>query len=305
MGKAKEALEAYGVRALLAVLRALPFDASLAAGRLAGAAAGAAGRRRFALAVSQLREAYGEALSGGEAERLARAMYAHLGMCAAELAWARRRAGDGLAGWVSIEGLDLLKAELAKGRGVLVASGHLGNWELGAMRLAAAGIPLAVVGKPFENDGVQAVLAGLRRGGGLEVIGRKNALKAMRELLRQGRCVGMLIDQDARELGVFVPFFGRPASTIPSLAAIALRTGAPVVLGAVRREPDRRTHVLSFSPVEIPPTTGDAKEDALRLTARMTRMLEDRIRLAPEQWFWMHRRWKTRPPANPPDILVP
>lgn len=253
-------------------------------------------RRHLARAREQLKAAFGPSLTEAEARRTALAMYAHLGMSLAELAFVARRVAAGrVPDWVGIEGLDRVQAALAAGKGLCIVTGHLGNWELGAVAMASAGIPLSVVARPLDNPRLDAMLTGIRRAGGSEVIQKRNALRAVREVLARGRAVAILIDQDAREHGVFVDFFGRPASTIPSIAAIALRAGSPLVVAAMRREPGHRRHVLSFDPVDVPPPTGDAKEDARRLTAVLTAGLEARIRKAPAQWFWMHRRWKTRP----------
>ena len=281
------------VGALLGFLRILPFRAALAAGRGVGALLGALDRGHLHLAERQLGEA---GFPPEEAARLARALYAHLGMCVAELAWVERRVAAGAVGeWVRIEGLEHVQAAAARGQGFGLVTGHLGNWELGAVAMGSAGVPLSVVARPLDNPRLDARLVALRRAGGSEVIQKRNALRAIREVLSRGRGVVMLIDQDAREHGVFVDFFGRQASTIPSIAAIALRTGAPLLVTAMRREPGNLTHVLSFEPVDPPVSTGDGKEDARRLTALLTARLEARIRQAPEQWLWMHRRWKTRP----------
>ncbi len=288
-----DACEALLVGALLGFLRILPFPGALAAGRGVGRLLGALDRGHLHLAERQLAEA---GFPPEEASRIARGLYAHLGMCVAELAWVARRLAAGSVGaWVRIEGLEHVHAALAKGKGLALVTGHIGNWELGAVAMAAAGVPLSVVARPLDNPRLDARLVALRRAGGSEVIQKRNALRALREVLARGRAIAILIDQDAREHGVFVDFFGRQASTIPSIAAIALRTGAPLVVTAMRREPGHLTHVLSFEPVDPPPPTGDAKEDAKRLTALLTARLEARIRQAPEQWLWMHRRWKTRP----------
>ena len=287
------ACEAIALRALLAAFRALPFAAALAAGRLVGRLLALLDRRHLRVARDQLSDAFGR---GSPEAESARSVYEHLGMCVAELAWVKRRVALGEVGsWVAIEGLEHVRAALAKGKGLAIVSGHLGNWELGAVAMASAGIPISIVARPMDNPRLERVLLGIRQAGGSEVIAKRNALRAVREVLSRGRALAVLIDQDAREHGTFVEFFGRPASTIPSIAAIALRTGAPLVVCAMRREPGCLRHTLAFEPVEPPAASGDSNEDARRLTALLTARLEARIRLAPAQWLWMHRRWKTRP----------
>ena len=287
----RHSCEALAVRALLQAFRAIPFGASLALGRALGRLLALLDRSHLRLAREQLAAALGP-----EASALAPAVYGHLGMCVAELARVEGRARRGEVGaWIGIEGLEHVHAALAKGRGLAIVSGHLGNWELGAVAMASAGIPLSIVARPLDNPGLDERLLAIRRAGGSEVLSKRNALRAVREVLARGRALAILIDQDAREHGVFVPFFGRDASTIPSIAAVCLRAEAPMVVCAMRRHGGFRTHTLTFEPVESPSPTGDSKEDVRALTALLTGRIEARIRQAPEQWLWMHRRWKTRP----------
>ena len=289
----RDAAEALALRGLLAGFRILPYGASLSAGRGLGRLIGFLDRTHRRRAETQMAEALGPGFPAAEASG---AVYAHIGMCVAELARVEGRAARGeVASWVRIEGLDHVTTALSKGKGLAIVAGHLGNWELGAVAMAAAGIPLSIVTRPLDNPRLDALLLRIRQAGGSEVIGKRNALRAIREILARGRAMAILIDQDAREHGVFVDFFGKPASTIPSIAAIALRTGAPLVVTAMRRDPGNLTHTLTFEPVEVPPASEDAREDARRLTALLTSRLEARIRQAPEQWLWMHRRWKTQP----------
>ena len=293
----RDACEAAALLGVLALLRSLPFGFALEAGGCLGALVGRLDRRHLALAEAQMSEALGAGFDGRTG---ARAVYRHLGMCLAELAWLPRRARRpaDMTAWVRIEGMEHVQAALARGRGLAIVSGHLGNWELAAAAMASAGIPLSLVARPLDNLRLDAVLTSIRMAGGSEVISKRNALRAVREVLARGRGLAILIDQDAREHGVFVPFFGRPASTIPSIAAVCLRAEAPLVVTAMRRDPGGRTHTLTFEAVTPPPPSGDAKEDVRALTGLLTARLEARIRKAPEQWLWMHRRWKTRAPTG-------
>jgi len=129
----------------------------------------------------------------------------------------------------------------------------------------------------------------------VELIDKRRALRPVLGALAQGRLVGILLDQNAsRREGVFVPFFGRPASTSRSIAVLALRTGAPVIPIFARRETGGRHRVIIHSPLE-PATTNEMEEAIVELTARCTVVIEAAIREAPEQWLWMHSRWRTRP----------
>jgi KDO2-lipid IV(A) lauroyltransferase len=215
-----------------------------------------------------------------------------------------RWAARGFPG-VRIEGLEHIDRAAAEGRGVLILSGHLGAFELGAAAYAAARPerPLACVVKPFPPP-VDAWITRLRTSAGLGLVPAKGAGLPVLRKLKRGEQVVFVLDQNAtRHSGVFVEFFGRPACTMSGLAVLAQRSGAPVVPVAVWREPDG-THALRFEPAIPFERTASLPEDVTRMTQIYTRWLEARIRERPEQWFWSHRRWKTQPespeaPADP------
>ena len=188
-----------------------------------------------------------------------------------------------------------LKAgELVAGRGAIFMSGHFGNFEFGAAWLARR-MPVDLVVRPLSNPRVDAWLTARRRAAGFGLIRADAGVRAVFSALRDGHAVAMLADQDARRHGVFVPFLGRPASTPVGPARVSLRTGAPIVMGFVTRRADGR-HELSIEPPIVEGGEDDAA--ALRLTARHTAILEAWVRKRPEAWFWLHRRWKTAPPAG-------
>lgn len=222
-------------------------------------------------------------------------MYRHLATTAVEcLAYTAPGAPD-FARHVDVRGLEHLERAFEQKRGVLVLMGHIGNWELMGRVCAAHGFPPVVVVRGFRNKAFEAYWRAGRRRMGTEPIDRENAFRPCVRYLRANRLVAMVLDQNARaNRGVFVPFFGRLASTTPGLAQIAARTQAPIVTLHASRQPDGR-HTLTFEPPLDPPP--DHKpETVLAATAAYTRILEDIIRACPEQWTWGHRRWKTRPP---------
>jgi KDO2-lipid IV(A) lauroyltransferase len=190
----------------------------------------------------------------------------------------------------------VLEAALSRGRGVVVVSGHVGNWELLALRVARSGIARAsAVAKETSDSRMTALLEEFRAANGLHSIwrGQDGAAKQILRSLRDGEILGLLIDQDTRVQSVFVPFFGRSAATPRAAADLALRTGAGVVCAFCQRTRDGRYRIsmqeLGFQP------GGDREADVRELTAAMTRQIEEAIRRSPEQWVWMHRRWKTQP----------
>lgn len=192
-----------------------------------------------------------------------------------------------------IGGLSDLRDAVDAGRGVVVVSGHFGNWEIAAAALTARGIPVDAVVQRLANPYLSRYVTAVRERLGLGLIDRSSAWDRLRASLQEGRVVAFAADQDARERGVFVPFFGRPASTHRAPALLALRSGVPLFVGGALRVGPRKygAWVVRIDP----PAAGDLRSRVLALTRDWTRELERRIRLSPDQYFWHHRRWKTQP----------
>jgi KDO2-lipid IV(A) lauroyltransferase len=196
-----------------------------------------------------------------------------------------------------VEGREHLDRAMTTHGRVLALSGHLGNWELLSVAHRVTPYPLAVVVRPLDSRWLNPIAERLRRRTGVELIDKRGALRPVLTALARGGMVGILLDQNAaRSEGVFVPFFGCPASTSRSVALLALRTGAPVVPIFARREADGRHRIMVQAPLD-PPKTSDREAAVAELTARCTEVIEAAIREAPEQWLWMHNRWRTRPVA--------
>lgn len=210
----------------------------------------------------------------------------------------RRR---GLDQVVRLEGLEHFHAAKAKGRGVLCLSGHLGSFELCVAAVAEAAAPVSLVVKPFP-PAVDRFLAAIRRGSGLELIYADGAVRPILRALHENEAVVFVLDQNAtRSTGVFVDFFGKPASTMTALAVIAERTGAAVIAAVPYRD-ENGEHVLEIHP-EIPLEARPNRLDTVQhMTQRYTTFLEDAIRRHPEQWFWTHKRWRTRPVGMTEDL---
>ncbi len=195
-------------------------------------------------------------------------------------------------------GFERFQEEMAKGRGVILMTGHLGNWEIGAAGFTTRGVPFDAVAKPMENSLFGRALAEARRRVGMGVIDVLDAPRGVLRSLRRGRAVAILADQNTPTGDLFVPFFGRPASAARGPALFALRSGAPMMLAVPLRDPGpKATYTVTVEPIEFEPT-GDRDADVVRLTEAHTRALEAAIRRAPEQYFWLHRRWKRRPPVE-------
>ena len=188
------------------------------------------------------------------------------------------------------------EGEIGKGSGALLIGSHQGVPEVASLGLVHAGWPHAVVSRPYDNAFLWRIWQREHEGYDRPEFGKRGALRPALRVLRQRGIVGMQIDQDAGSGGVFVPFFGRPASTHPGAATLALLTDAPVYMfTCIRTEPRAfRFKVYCAGPLEVE-RTGEHDEDVLRLTAAMTREIEAMVRRFPEQFLWPHRRWKTRP----------
>ena len=197
--------------------------------------------------------------------------------------------------WIGYEGLEHYQAAKAEGRGILIATAHLGNWELSAFTHAIMTEPMHLVVRPLDNPRIDQFVERRRRLTGNQVIAKGDAPRAILRALRKNEAIGVLIDQNTslRE-GVFVNFFGVPACATSAFARLAARTGAVVIPGYALWSEARQRYVLRFDAAV--PITGDVQAD----TQRIHTHLENVIRQYPDQWFWLHRRWKTRPPGEPP-----
>ncbi|MCX6595765.1 MAG: lysophospholipid acyltransferase family protein [Acidobacteria bacterium] len=197
--------------------------------------------------------------------------------------------------WIRYEGFEHFEEAKRRGKGVLFATGHLGNWELSAYAHALMTEPMYVVVRPLDNPRIDRLVEQRRSGSGNRIIGKKDLLRGVLKALAANEAVGILLDQNAGlDDGVFVDFFGLKASANVGFTKLAQRTGAAVIPGFAVWSPAERRYILRFYP--IVEMTGDIVADTQSLQAA----LEAAIREYPDQWLWIHRRWKTRPPGEPP-----
>jgi len=229
--------------------------------------------------------------------------YRHLGREAAATLILEGSDAPELRERVQVEGLEHVRAPLSEGRGVVILSGHLGNWELGGAGVAARGIPLDVVVRRQSNPLFDERMRQTRERLGMRVVYRADATRSVLRTLRSGGAVALVADQNVREGGIFVDFFGVPASTTRGPALLAGRTGAAVVLAVPLSEPGSRARYrLEFIPLE--PEPGLDPDDSVRaLTRTYVSALEAAIRGAPSQYFWFHRRWRSRPDGEEPPVV--
>jgi Kdo2-lipid IVA lauroyltransferase/acyltransferase len=202
---------------------------------------------------------------------------------------------DNVQDWIRYEGLENFEQARSRGKGVLVATGHLGNWELSAFAHAYLTAPMHIVVRPIDNARIDALVESRRELSGNRAIAKKDAARGILRALAAGDAVGVLIDQNTTpEQGVFIDFFGVKACAGSAFVKLAHRSGAAVVPGYALWSDKEGRYVLHFEPaVEM---TGEVEQDTQRVHAR----LEAAIRKHPDQWLWIHRRWKTRPPGEKP-----
>ena len=201
---------------------------------------------------------------------------------------------DNIGDWIRYQGYEHFERALQRGRGVLFATAHMGNWELSAFAHALMSAPMHVVVRPLDNPRIDALVERRRALSGNQLIHKTDSARAILKALQKNEAVGILIDQNASlDNGVFVDFFEVPACASAGLAKLAAHSGAAVIPGFALWEEKERKYVLRFSePLEM---TGNTTRD----TQALQSTLEQVIREYPDQWLWIHRRWKTRPPGEP------
>lgn len=251
-------------------------------------------RRHRAVALENLTHVFASQKTKPEIRRLARRVFGHLVLLLFEIGWSLRLRPKDFSKYFRIHGLHYLQEAHQRGNGVLILTGHVGNWELLTMAAAMLGYPMSAIYRPLDFKPLDRFFHLLRTRYGAILYPKKNAMRPVLRALKKGDVVGILLDQNARRRdGVFVDFFGREACTNMGLALIAQATGTPVVPLFLLRE--NNGFRVEFGP-EVPAArTGDKSKDIETNTRRYNQVLEDVILRYPEQWFWVHRRWKTRP----------
>lgn len=291
----REGFEYLVVRAVLGGLRALPRTAARFVGGGVGLAAWAllprlrrVGRRNLALAFPER--------SIAERERILRASLRTLGWQLAEFARMSGYSVDEAQRYIRYEGLQNYLAARERGRGVLVLTAHLGAWELSSFFHSLMGYPMSMVIRRLDHGRIDALVNGIRTLHGNRVLHKDDFARGLLKSMHAGETVGILMDTNMTPpQGVFVPFFGVEACTASGLARVALRSNAAVLPGFLIWEPTESRYVLHFGPELALLRSGRAEDDATANTALFTQTLETYIRRYPEQWLWVHRRWKTRP----------
>jgi KDO2-lipid IV(A) lauroyltransferase len=281
------------VRLLSRLLTLLPYTALQRLGRALGWFMGRVLRHRRAQVLDTLARCFPDKTET-ERARIADGMYRHLATMTLECLRFADRQGGAFRDWVDIEGAEHAEAALARGRGALVLMGHMGNWELMGLAVAHRWSPVNAVVRPQHNRAFDAYWRASRERMGVRLLPHLHAFRDCLKALGRNEPVAIIIDQNMRKhRGIFVEFFGRPACTTPGLAYLAAQSQAPVVPAYMVRGPDGR-HTLHMLPPLAPPA--DRRPETIHATTQAyTRIWEDIVRRHPDQWIWLHKRWRTQP----------
>jgi KDO2-lipid IV(A) lauroyltransferase len=296
--KLQTSLEYAAVRVMLAIFEYLPRPLAISTGRgLARLVYPFAGRLRRT-GLRNLEMVFPK-MSQRERERIVHGCFLSLGRQLGEFSQLPRATPESLRRIVDCVGLENLEAAQKRGKGVLLFTGHLGAWELSSFALAAFGHPLSFIVRRLDNEKIEPLVEKVRTRFGNETIDKFTSPRRLLRALREGKTLGVLIDLNTHPPGaVFVDFFGIRAATTTGLANLALRTEADVLPVFAPWDEQRRRFLLK---IDVPlnfERTGNEEEDVRRLTQSFTSVVENYVRRFPDQWLWIHRRWKTRPPGE-------
>jgi len=291
----KARLEAWAAAFVSFLLRPLPRGAALALGRFLGRVVAALDPRHVAIAADNLHHAFPD-WDAARLDATARNVYAHFGGVLFDLLWLQGRSRDEILSLVEIHGREHVEAAIGAGKGVVYCAAHFGNFEINAIAHGWLFGPVSVVARPLDNPALDARLCALRTASGNTVIPKRKALSSVVKAIREGGGVAILLDQNVQAKdGIFVDFFGRPAATTTVAAALALKTGCALIPCHFEMGADGR-HRTYYEPPLTWTTTGSREGDIALITQELAHRTEAWIRGRPEQWLWIHRRWKTRPP---------
>lgn len=286
----RHALEYYAVRTLIAVVRRMPGGLVRASGRALGFAFYALDRTHRRIAVQNVAAAF-PSRSDAERRAIVRAAFAHFGVLLFEILEFSTLTPQQILERVEFDGEDRARLAYAQGKGVLFITGHFGFWELHAVTHPLRLHPIGVLARALDNPRLNDLLEHIRQRTGNVVIYRQGTIRRVMRMLQEGQGVAVLIDQHIQGRdAVQVDFFNRPAATTSAVAALALRTGAPVVPVFALPIGKGRYRFIYEHPVEPPPA--DAEHPVREFTQRCTDVLEMYVRRRPDLWLWMHRRWR-------------
>jgi KDO2-lipid IV(A) lauroyltransferase len=295
-------LQYVGLRLVSTALHCFPVDTNLRTAKSLGNFMYAVDRRHRERALGNLRRSFPD-MPQPQRERLARRSMQQLVMLFVEVLFTTRLVRiDTFADYVELENFrDVLRLLLKRNQGLIMLTGHYGNWEILGYVLATLGFETTSIARPLDNPYVNEWLLGVRERMGQRIIAKKGATEEVTDVLSRGGTVGFIADQNAGPKGIFVDFFGRKASTYKSIGLLAMEYEVPIIVGYARRVNDRFHFRVGATDV-IFPSDWKSQDDPLRyITQRYTSAIEAFVREDPGQYLWVHRRWKTRPKGEEPE----
>lgn len=291
----RQKIEYIGATLLIGFFRILPYHWSVQLGGYLGRMFCWCDRRHRRIALENLKSAFQGEKTDAEMKRIVSGVYQNLGKGLIEGVLLPGMAPSGVKAMTEIEGLEHYFSARDRRKGIILLSAHFGNWEWLGTALPIYGAKMHVVMRPLDNNYLDRMIQGWRMQRGNIVLNKKTETGEIIKLLRSGATIGFLLDQNVgREKAVFVDYFGKPAATNKALATIALRTGAPVLPTFIIRK--EGGHKVVFEKPLTLPRTGNLKNDLVEITALFTKKIESYVRRFPDQWLWLHRRWRTQPP---------
>jgi len=287
------------LRVLTFIVQMFPIDANLRTARFFGWLwyRGIARHRRRAR--EHLRQAYGAALSEKQIDRIALRSCQQMAMMAMELLFTPRLITPWTwARYIKLTDLSEAIRILLGETGVILLTGHYGNWELLGYAMACVGFRVTAVMRPLDNPYLNEYVVRTRSRGGLRLVYKKGMTETAEEVLRNGGALAFIADQNAGRKGLFVDFFGRKASTYRSIALLAREYNVPIIVGYARRTSKRFEYEVGVSRIILPSEWQDKPDEVEWITQEYTKAIEQFVRADPTQYLWVHRRWKTRPPEE-------
>ncbi|MBI4830610.1 MAG: lysophospholipid acyltransferase family protein [Candidatus Lindowbacteria bacterium] len=255
--------------------------------------------RHRRIARFNLRMAFGASKSEIEIRWILKEVFRNIGQTVVEFFQIPSLTYEKALGMITAEHRERLDECLRAGKGVVLVGSHFGNWELMAAAGAVAGYKISAVARPLDDPDLEKIVREIREASGLQIIPRRTSALAIVRKLKRNEIVGILADQNTRKQNVFVDFFGVKAATTPGPALLALKTGAALVPAFMLREARGKHKLIVEKPVEVV-RSGNEQADIIATTRKCAAVLEEYVRKYPTQWFWVHRRWRTRPPGEPP-----
>lgn len=284
------------MRLFYAIVHMFPIDMNLRTARLMGHVWYRFSPRHRDRAMGNLRRSLGSEMTEEQLEAATLRSMQQMAMMAMEVLFEPRLINEWTwPRYIQMRGLVPALRVLLSDRGCIMLTGHYGNWELVGFTLAALGFDIVAVMRPLDNPYLNEWLVKIREQRGLRLLYKKGVARSADEVLESGAALCFIADQNAGRKGLFVDFFGRPASTYKSIGLLAMRHQVPIVIGCARRLSDKFDYEIEVNRVIMPDEWADHSDELLWITQEYTWAIERLIREEPSQYLWMHRRWKSRP----------